>query len=156
MDKTFEKIPQRKNTSPVKLNSHLSFQPLIPFENHPSARGLKKNNNEESKLEKMSNINILNEDNQLNSDKQNIKKGNNFTLYLNPIEDKIYQNEVYYTKNDNYCNDINYDNTEIKKKSTLSEKEEQFDREITKSIQNNEKSDIIINKFKNFANIKNN
>ncbi len=152
MDNSIVKIPQRKNTSPVKLNGHLTFKSLIPFENHPSARGLMKNNNEESNIENLSKY--INQENELNSDKQN--DSNNFKFSLNSVENKIYENEVYYEKNDNIINDINQDNIEIKKKSTFTEKEEQFDKEITESIQNNEKSDIIINKFKNFANLKNN
>ena len=37
----------------------------------------------------------------------------------------------------------------------MSGKEYEFDKDITSSIQRNEKSNIIINKFENFANIKN-
>ena len=155
MDKKISTNPQRKKISSVILNNHLSIEQLIPFENHPSARGLMKNGNEEIKIENLCYKYIL-EENKFNSDNQNINSYTNFTLSLNPIENKLYQNEIYYEKN-NYCSkDINYDNIEIKKKSTFTEKEEQFDKEIINSIKNNEKSDAIINKFQNFVNIKKN
>ena len=87
--------PQTKLTSPTTINGLLSLNPVIPFENHPSARGLMKNGNEEIKIENLYYKYIL-EENKFNSDNQNINSYTNFTLSLNPIENKLYQNEIYY------------------------------------------------------------
>lgn len=46
-------------------------------------------------------------------------------------------------------------NNSIQKKSTFTKEEDEFDKEITNSIIRKEKSEVIINKFENFANIKN-
>ena len=148
MDERCAKSPQRKFTSPNPIKGLLSLKQVIPFENHPSARGLMKNENEENKTDK-----ILKKE---NSDKIKFeKRKSDFEISLNTIDEKIYQNEVYFEKNENYSNHNNLSNSiQIPKKNALSEKEYEFDKDITSSIQRNEKSDIIINKFKNFANIK--
>ena len=44
--------PQRKYTSPNPIKGLLSLKQVIPFENHPSARGLMKGENEDSQSEK--------------------------------------------------------------------------------------------------------
>ena len=107
-----------------------------------------KNENEENNSDK-----ILKKE---NSDKIKFeKRKSDFEISLNTIDEKIFQNEVYFEKNENYSNHNKLSNSiQIPKKNALSEKEYEFDKDITSSIQRNEKSDIIINKFKNFANIK--
>ena len=147
MDNSTVKIPQRKNTSPVKLNGHLTFKSLIPFENHPSARGLKKNEQTE-KLPQSISISL-----EKNDDKEN-KQTSNFQILLEPIDEIIYQNEVYFQKNENIENkDYNFKNNN--KKSNFTKEEDEFDKDITNSIIKKEKDEIIINKFQNFVNIKN-
>lgn len=141
--------PQRKYTSPNPIKGLLSLKQVIPFENHPSARGLMKGENEDSQSEK--NIKEENNDNPKPS-----KRKSDFQISLNTIDDKIFQNEVYFEKNKNVSQDNNNCYCiQIPKKNTFNEKENEFDKDITSSIQRNEKSDVIINKFENFANIKN-
>ena len=84
-------LPNRKNTSPIPINNFLSLKQLIPFENHPSARGLKKNEQTE-KLPQSISISL-----EKNDDKEN-KQTSNFQILLEPIDEIIYQNEVYFQK----------------------------------------------------------
>ena len=140
-------LPNRKNTSPNPINNFLSLKQLIPFENHPSARGLKKNEQTE-KLPQSISISL-----EKNDDKEN-KQTSNFQILLEPIDQIIYQNEVYFQKNDNIENkDYNFKNNN--KKSNFTKEEDEFDKDITNSIIKKEKDEIIINKFQNFVNIKN-
>ena len=140
-------LPNRKNTSPIPINNFLSLKQLIPFENHPSARGLKKNEQTE-KLPQSISISL-----EKNDDKEN-KQTSNFQILLEPIDQIIYQNEVYFQKNDNIENkDYNFKNNN--KKSNFTKEEDEFDKDITNSIIKKEKDEIIINKFQNFVNIKN-
>ena len=140
-------LPNRKNTSPIPINNFLSLKQLIPFENHPSARGLKKNEQTE-KLHQSISISL-----EKNDDKEN-KQTSNFQILLEPIDQIIYQNEVYFQKNDNIENkDYNFKNNN--KKSNFTKEEDEFDKDITNSIIKKEKDEIIINKFQNFVNIKN-
>ena len=140
-------LPNRKNTSPIPINNFLSLKQLIPFENHPSARGLKKNEQTE-KLPQSISISL-----EKNDDKEN-KQTSNFQILLEPIDEIIYQNEVYFQKNDNIENkDYNFKNNN--KKSNFTKEEDEFDKDITNSIIKKEKDEIIINKFQNFVNIKN-
>ena len=133
--------PQRKYTSPNPIKGLLSLKQVIPFENHPSARGLMKGKN-------------IKEEN--NDNPKPSKRKSDFQISLNTIDDKIFQNEVYFEKNKNVSQDNNNCYCiQIPKKNTFNEKENEFDKDITSSIQRNEKSDVIINKFENFANIKN-
>ena len=97
--------PISKNLkSPIKpIKGFLSLSTPIPFDNHPSARGLKKD--EDKKVEdKKEKYNItINSNNKLdnievNDDK---KQSTSFQFTLNYIEEKIFQNEVYYEKNEN-------------------------------------------------------
>ena len=47
---TNAKTPNQKLITPIKpLTNFLSLTPTIAFDNHPSARGLKKDENEENK-----------------------------------------------------------------------------------------------------------
>ncbi len=144
------KSPNRKHTSPTLINGFLSLKKLVPFEDHPSARGLMKEcNSNEPKS-----IFLEYNDNQINKNVKS-KNSSSFQFVLNPIEEKLYQNEIYYEKNEN-SDKINSDlNNPIEKKSTFTKEEDEFDKDITNSIIRNEKSEVIINKFKNFANIKN-
>ena len=144
------KAPNRKNTSPTPINGFLSLKKLVPFEDHPSARGLMKDCNSNESNSKFLDYN----NNQLNNN-FNSKKSSNFQFVLNPIEEKIYQNEIYYEKNEN-IDKINLSdlNNPIQKKSTFTKEEDEFDKDITNSIIRKENSEVIINKFKNFANIK--
>ena len=144
--------PQRKLTSPTSINGLLSLKPVIPFENHPSARGLMKKESSENIKNNFLNI----DDNSKEKNKNFSKKSSDIRLTLNSIEDKIYQNEVYFQINDNYS-EKNISTSQIinPKKNTFTDREKEFDNDITSSIQKNEGSDVIINKFKNFANIKN-
>ena len=140
-------LPNRKNTSPIPINNFLSLKQLIPFENHPSARGLKKNEQTE-KLPQSISISL-----EKNNDKEN-KQTSNFQILLEPIDQIIYQNEVYFQKNDNIENkDYNFKNNN--KKYNFTKEEDEFDKDITNSIIKKEKDEIIINKFQNFVNIKN-
>ena len=116
------KSPNRKHTSPTLINGFLSLKKLVPFEDHPSARGLMKEcNSNEPKS-----IFLEYNDNQINKNVKS-KNSSSFQFVLNPIE----------------------------KKSTFTKEEDEFDKDITNSIIRNEKSEVIINKFENFANIKN-
>ena len=143
--------PQRKLTSPTSINGLLSLKPVIPFENHPSARGLMKKESSDNIKKNFENI----DDNSKENKKNISKKNSGIQLTLNTIEDKIFQNEVYFQINNNYS-DKNISSHIINpKKNTFTDKEKEFDKEITGSIQRNEGSDVIINKFENFANIKN-
>ena len=140
-------LPNRKNTSPIPINNFLSLKQLIPFENHPSARGLKKNEQTE-KLPQSISISL-----EKNDDKEN-KQTSNFQILLEPIDQIIYQNEVYFQKNDNIENKY-YNFKNNNKKSNFTKEEDEFDKDITNSIIKKEKDEIIINKFQNFVNIKN-
>jgi len=147
--------------SPTKqIKNFLSFSTPIPYENHPSARGLKKNIEKEKGN---NNFNILiqtknNFDNK--EENNNIKKNSSgFEFTLNYIDEKIYQNEVYYQKNNipsskNSCSNLSLNFIPVMKKNNFSQKEKEFDNEITESIKKRESSDIIVNKFTNFANCK--
>jgi hypothetical protein len=95
------------------------------------------------------------EDNSIDNKKNIIKRNSDIQLTLNTIEDKIYQNEIYFQINDNYSEKKISNQIINPKKNTFTDKEKEFDNEITGSIQRNEGSDVIINKFENFANIKN-
>jgi hypothetical protein len=143
-------IPNRKNTSPIPINNFLSLKKLIPFENHPSARGLMKNEQTE-KLPQSITIPLEKNDNKEN------KQSSDFKIILEKIDEKIYQNEVYFQKNENEENieyiDYNSMNNN-NKKSDFTKEEEDFDKDITDSIIKKEKAKIIINKFQNFVNIK--
>ena len=133
-EKENSKIPNRKNSTPIPIKNCLSFNQLIPFENHPSARGLKKNDNKEN------------------------KQTSNFQILLEPVDEVIYQNEVYFQKNENVENIENIDcnfNNNNNKKSAFTKEEDEFDKDITNSIIRKEKDEIIINKFQYFVNIKN-
>ena len=144
------KAPNRKNTSPTPINGFLSLKKLVPFEDHPSARGLMKECNSSEPKSIFLEYNV----NQINNNVKS-KNSSSFQFVLNPIEEKLYQNEIYYEKNEN-SDKINSDlNNPIEKKSTFTKEEDEFDKDITNSIIRNEKSEVIINKFKNFANIKN-
>ncbi len=143
--------------SPKPIKGFLSLSTQIPFDNHPSARGLKKDEKEEDLKDKF-NINIISNnkiDNiEVNDDK---KKTNSFKFTLNYIEEKIFQNEVYYEKNDNYStkNSSNLSLNFIpEKKNTFTQKEKEFDDNITESIKKRESSDVIIKKFNKFATCK--
>ena len=145
-------IPNRKNTSPIPINNFLSLKKLIPFENHPSARGLMKKESSENIKNNFLNI----DDNSKEKNKNFSKKSSDIRLTLNSIEDKIYQNEVYFQINDNYSEkNISVSQIINPKKNSFNEREKEFDNDITDSIQRKESSEVIINKFKNFANIKN-
>ena len=143
--------PQRKLTSPTSINGLLSLKPVIPFENHPSARGLMKKESSENIKHNIGNI----EDNSIDNKKNIIKRNSDIQLTLNTIEDKIYQNEIYFQINDNYSEKKISNQIINPKKNTFTDREKEFDNDITSSIQKNEGSDVIINKFENFANIKN-
>ncbi len=143
--------PQRKLTSPTSINGLLSLKPVIPFENHPSARGLMKKESSENIKHNIGNI----EDNSIDNKKNIIKRNSDIQLTLNTIEDKIYQNEIYFQINDNYSEKKITNQIINPKKNTFTDREKEFDNDITSSIQKNEGSDVIINKFENFANIKN-
>ena len=144
--------PQRKLTSPTSINGLLSLKPVIPFENHPSARGLMKKESSENIKNNFLNI----DDNSEEKNKNFSKKSSDIRLTLNSIEDKIYQNEVYFQINDNYSEkNISVSQIINPKKNSFNEREKEFDNDITDSIQRKESSEVIINKFKNFANIKN-
>ena len=143
--------PQRKLTSPTTINGLLSLNPVIPFENHPSARGLMKKESSENIKHNIGNI----EDNSIDNKKNIIKRNSDIQLTLNTIEDKIYQNEIYFQINDNYSEKKISNQIINPKKNTFTDREKEFDNDITSSIQKNEGSDVIINKFENFANIKN-
>ncbi len=147
--------------SPIKpIKGFLSLSTPIPFDNHPSARGLK--NDEDKKVEDIKekyNITI-NSNNKLdnievNDDK---KQSTSFQFTLNYIEEKIFQNEVYYEKNENNsiknASNLSLNFIPVKKKNTFTEKEKEFDEDITESIKNRESSDVIIKKFNSFANCK--
>ena len=141
--------------SPKPIKGFLSLSTQIPFDNHPSARGLKKDEKEEDLKDKF-NINIISNnkiDNiEVNDDK---KKTNSFKFTLNYIEEKIFQNEVYYEKNVNYSQKTNLSLNFIpKKKNTFTQKEKEFDDDINESIKKRESSDVIIKKFNKFANCK--
>ena len=143
--------PQRKLTSPTSINGLLSLKPVIPFENHPSARGLMKKESSENIKHNIGNI----EDNSIDNKKHIIKRNSDIQLTLNTIEDKIYQNEVYFQINDKNSEKKNSNQIINPKTNTFTDREKEFDNDITSSIQRNEGSDVIINKFENFANIKN-
>ena len=144
------KTPNRKHTSPTPINGFLSLKKLVPFEDHPSARGLMK----ECNTNELKSVYLEYNNNQINKNVKS-KNSSSFQFVLNPIEEKLYQNEIYYEKNEN-SDKINSDlNNPIEKKSTFTKEEDEFDKEITNSIIRKEKSEVIINKFENFANIKN-
>ena len=143
--------PQRKLTSPTSINGLLSLKPVIPFENHPSARGLMKKESSENIKHNIGNI----EDNSIDNKKNIIKRNSDIQLTLNTIEDKIYQNEIYFQINDDYSEKKITNQIINPKKNTFTDREKEFDNDITSSIQKNEGSDVIINKFENFANINN-
>lgn len=134
---------QKLKHQPIK--NFLSFNPTIAFDNHPSARGLKK----EEEENKSTNLNINFTE----------KKNKNIKITLDSVESEIYNNEIFYTKNNdinnnpnNNCLSINYE--PIKKQNTFTKEEEEFDKDITHLIQKRENSEIIINKFQKFANCK--
>ena len=150
-EKENSKIPNRKNSTPIPIKNCLSFNQLIPFENHPSARGLKKNE-QTAKLPQSIPISLKKNDNKEN------KQTSNFQILLEPVDEVIYQNEVYFQKNENVENIENIDcnfNNNNNKKSGFTKEEDQFDKDITNSIIRKEKDEIIINKFQYFVNIKN-
>jgi len=146
-------------TKPIK--GFLSLSNTIPFDNHPSARGLKKNENEKKENLK-DNIKIINDlniklDNKEVNDEN--KKSTSFKFSLNYIEEKIYQNEVYYQKKENdstknYSSNLSLNFIPDDKKNIFTFKEKEFDNEITESIKKRESSDVIIKKFNIFANCK--
>ena len=141
------KIPNRKNTSPIPIKGFLSLKLSVPFENHPSARGLVKSESKEKKN------NIINLETN-NNNKEN-KQISNFNFVLETVEEKIYQNEVFFQKNEKFENLNNNLNYPINKKCNFTKEEHDFDKDITNCIINNERSDVIINKFQEFANVKN-
>ena len=149
-EKENSKIPNRKNSTPIPIKNCLSFNQLIPFENHPSARGLK-NNEQIEKLPQSIPISL-----KKNDDKEN-KQTSNFQIHLEPVDEILYQNEVYFQKKENVENieNIDYKFNNNNKKSGFTKEEDQFDKDITNSIIRKEKDEIIINKFQYFVNIKN-
>ena len=97
--------PISKNLkSPIKpIKGFLSLSTPIPFDNHPSARGLKKDEDKKVEDKKEKYNTTINSNNKLdnievNDDK---KQSTSFQFTLNYIEEKIFQNEVYYEKNEN-------------------------------------------------------
>ena len=147
------KITSEKNkesSTPIQKLKHqpiknfLSFTQTIAFDNHPSARGL----NKEEEKNKSTNLNINFTE----------KKNKNCKITLDTVESEIFNNEIFYTKNNNInnnnnnCLSINYE--PIKKQNNFTKEEEEFDKDITHLIQKRENSEIIINKFQKFANCK--
>ena len=75
---TNAKTPNQKLITPIKpLTNFLSLTPTIAFDNHPSARGLKKDENEENKKSNLNN-NIIE------------KKNSKFKITLDSVDSKLY------------------------------------------------------------------
>ena len=163
----FLKNNKNKREYKPEKKTHLSFKSIKPFERHPSVTRLMYNDSQEN-LQKDNNNNfivVLNNNNIINNDNIDDKNklGNSherskstFEFRVRTVEDKLYQNEVFYTKNENpnqnskkltknYC---------YPKLNRFSEKEIILDKEITKDMQNGENSENIINKISNFVILK--
>jgi hypothetical protein len=142
---TNAKTPNQKLITPIKpFSNFLSLTPTIAFDNHPSARGLKKDENEENKKSNLNN-NLIE------------KKNSKFKITLDSVDSKLYNNEVFFTQkddmnNNNSCLSIN--SQPIKKQNNFTKEEEVFDNDITHLIKKRENSEIILNKFQKFANCK--
>ena len=160
----FLKTNKLKNQTKPKKKPHLSFKSIIPFEKHPSVSNLileetqekeQINNNFIVEINNNNNNNINNDciDNKNNSHE---RSKSTFEFRVHKIEEKLYQNEVFYTKNENPKKNnskkltINYK----PKLDRFSEKDKYIDKEITKDIQNGEDSENIINKISNFVILK--
>ncbi len=161
----FLKTNKLKNQTKPKKKPHLSFKSIIPFEKHPSVSNLILEDTQEK--EKINNnfiveINNNNNNNNINNDCTDNKNSHErskstFEFRVNKIEEKLYQNEVFYTKNENPKKNnskkltVNYCNAKLNR---FSEKDKFIDKEITKDIQNGEDSENIINKISNFVILK--
>ena len=139
----------------------LSFNKKNPFERHPSVNGLliKDDNDIPKKKEDLNFIcTVVNEENESNSDNKNKDGKRNsccvFEFKIQKIEEKLFQDEVYYIKNENV--ETKNDNCKEEKKIfpnnhqlyEFSEAEKKLDKEITEAIQKGEKDDTIISKIK--------
>jgi len=151
-----------------KKKTHLSFKSIKPFERHPSVarliltdsqENIKKDNNNNFIVE-INNNNVNNDDDKDDKTKlgnSHERSKSTFEFRVHTIEEKLYQNEVFYTKNENPNNNnskklsINYCNPKLNR---FTEKEIILDKEITKDIQNGEDTDNIINKISNFVILK--
>ena len=149
-----------------KKKTHLSFKSIKPFERHPSVARLILTDSQENLKNDINNnfiveINNNNINNDNNDDKNKLgnsheRSKSTFEFRVHTIEEKLYQNEVFYTKNENPNNNskklsINYCNPKLNK---FTEKEIILDKEITKDIQNGEDTDNIINKISNYVILK--
>jgi hypothetical protein len=152
----------KKNNIPRPKKKFLSFSKKNPFERHPSANGLmiKDDNDISKKCDKDLNFicTVVNEENELNSEEQNKEGKRNscvFEFKIQKIEEKLFQDEVFYTKNENVENNNNKSSKSEKKifpnnhqLYEFSEGDKKLDKEITDAIQKGEKEDNIISKIK--------
>ena len=138
---------------------YLSFNKLKAFERHPSVNGLMKQDlDSPPKEEKLNFFCVVKEENE--NDSENLIKENNprkkssnvFEFKIQKIKEKIFNDEVYYTKNENI--DTNEEHKSEEKHFPnnhqlyeFSEGDKILDYEITKAIQKGEKEDVIINKI---------
>ena len=140
---------------------YLSFNKLKAFERHPSVNGLMKQDlDSPPKEEKLNFFCVVKEENENENDSENLIKENNprkkssnvFEFKIQKIKEKIFNDEVYYTKNEN--NETNEEHKSEEKHFPnnhqlyeFSEGDKILDYEITKAIQKGEKEDVIINKI---------
>ena len=143
----------------------LSFNKTKAFERHPSANGLMVKDDSElnNKIENKNFIfNIVKEEGENETDKKKFENVNiderkkscfTFQFKIQKIEQKLFNDEVFYTKNENVENENNKEKKEKKffpnnhKLYEFSEEDKKLDSEITKAIQSREKEDVIINKI---------
>jgi len=171
-DKNKEKnnfLKNNKKNKAIKKNTLLTFECMKPFERHPSVTRLieskdnhsaEKNNNFKVEINYSDNNSNNNDNNKNNNNNKNHERSKStFEFRVHTIEEKIYQNEVFYTPNENPNKISNHKTSKNllsinPKLNKFNEKEFNFDKEITKDIQNGEDSENIINKISNFAFLK--
>ncbi len=136
----------------------LSFNKKNPFERHPSANGLMIKDDTDIREKTDKDLNFIctavKEENELNSEENKDGKRNSyvFEFKIQKIEEKLFNDEVFYTKNEN----VEYNNSKSEKKIfpnnhqlyEFSEGDKKLDKEITDAIQKGEKEDNIISKIK--------
>ena len=142
---------------------YLSFNKLKAFERHPSVNGLMKQDlDSPPKEEKLNFFCVVKEEkeNENENDSENLIKDNNprkkssnvFEFKIQKIKEKIFNDEIYYTKNENVDTNEEYKSEEKHFPNNhqlyeFSEGDKILDYEITKAIQKGEKEDVIINKI---------
>ena len=159
MNKELEENNSNNTIKPQR--KFLSFTKTKAFERHPSANGLlvKDDSEIKNKIEDTNFFcNVVQEENENETEKNNLEKIKDerkkscFQFQIQKIEEKLFQDEIFYTKNEN----LEKEKKEGKKEKNIynnhklyefSEADKMLDKEITQAIQKGEKEDNIINKI---------